>query len=154
MGRVSQPPPEIGPRRNFLLFFFLPCFLAVSSLLLMPLELPGNSSLGKNCPQLHFAVRTSIPSLTHFTIMLVAMRPSVRIRSFHSFILSTVSSVPSGRQNFKMVPKIAVPCSVYTLYKPLPLNVSGTCKPDGILLPRLCYLTRHEDLAKVITFPK
>lgn len=49
-----------------------------------------------------------------------------------------------------MAHKISVPV-IYTLYKPLPMNVSATREYDGISYNTP--ITEQKDLARVIKFP-
>lgn len=106
-GESSELPPDISPGCDFLLL--LPCFLAVSFLLLLPLEMPGNSSLVIKKLLAAALCRKDPKTFSHsfHQSWLLCCHPSERSHLIHS--LSTLLGIHSGRRNFEMAPKISVP---------------------------------------------
>lgn len=100
-GRVDrgpQKPREISPRCDFLLLpFFLPSFVVLSSLLLMPLQSTGKVSIVIKEPLATAFCYKELNNFSHSTIKLVAVVSSIRIHSSHSFILSTQLNIQVGR---------------------------------------------------------
>lgn len=92
-GRGPQKPPEISPRRDFLLPpFFLPSFVVLSSLLLMPLQSTRKASIVIKEPRATAFCNKELNNFSHSAVL-----SSTRIHSSHSCILSTQLNIPVGR---------------------------------------------------------
>lgn len=128
--RGPQKPPEISPRRDFLLPpFFLPSFVVLSSLLLMPLQSTGKASIVIKEPRATAFCNKEVNNFSHSAVL-----SSIRIHSSHSFILSTQLNIQVGRI-LRWPPR----------YRPPGLNtLSAWCgwthEHGRTLLPWLCYL--------------